>query len=213
MERPCTSKLFPFWRGTLPPHEGADQRPAASRPIQSSKISHCHGSSFVPPTLNRFAASIPSLVRYGGAILSDGSWLPTSLPCCEDLADLVATALNSFCFFYFPDGFPILLSECRQCPCVITRIYICGQYSCQCPELFQPIPSGGYALHFHSQPPFEKFPVCKSALDGEESPAWLRGGTLPTSHHSPSLITGPLLILILPFVNASVLLLFCALQK
>ena len=72
-ERPCTSRLLPFWRGTLPPAVGAAHLPETVRLIQSSRMSLCHGSSTVPPACRMRTASAPSVAGYSGAICADGS--------------------------------------------------------------------------------------------------------------------------------------------
>lgn len=188
MDRPCTSRLLPFWRGTLPPQDGAAHRPAASRPIQSAKTSHCHGSSMVPPTFNNWAASCPSELRYSGAILSDGSWLPISLSFREDLADLIATALRPSDLFNLPYRFPVLFGKRRQCACIITGVDAACQHTRKCFQLLEPVPASGDAFHFHNpNSPFQKSLVCKSALESLGSPRGQGGGIPPhrsvTSSH------------------------------
>ena len=189
MERPCTRRLFPFWRGTLPPQEGAAHRPAASLPIQSDRMSHCHGSRIIPPIRRSSAASIPSLSRYCGAILSDGSWLPISLSFREDLADLVATVLRPSDLFNLPYRFPVLFGKRRQCACIITGVDAACQHTRKCFQLLEPVPASGDAFHFHDpNSPFQKSLVCKSALDGAGSPRGRgRGLPPPVRYQFPSL--------------------------
>ena len=214
MDRPCTSKLFPFWRGTLPPQEGAAQRPAASRPIQSAKTSHCHGSSMVPPTFNNWAASCPSELRYSGAILSDGSWLPSSLPDREDLADFVAIAFCSFYFLNFSDGLTVLLGQRRQCPCIFTAIYADRQHTRKRFELFQPVTTGGYTLHLHDlNHPFKNSLCVNRRWHSKGALGPMGRGILPP-YHSPSLTVGAFVIFVPVFASKKFILLpFCALQK
>ncbi len=62
-------------------------------------------------------------------------------------------------------------------------------------------------------PPFQKFPVCKSALDGKGALAPMGRG-IPPPYHSPSLTVGAFVIFVPIFASKKFILLpFCALQK
>ena len=97
--RPATSKVLPFCLGTLPPHVLLIHLLSSVIAIQSHRTSVCHGSSRRPPINNSLAASSPSVAKYSGEILADGSCFPTILTVLEDVGNLVIVAISSLYFF------------------------------------------------------------------------------------------------------------------
>lgn len=155
---------------------------------------------------------MPSLVWYDGAILSDGSWLPISLPCRKDLADFVAIAFRPFYLFNLPYRFTVLFGKRRQCACIITGVDAACQHKRKCFQLLEPVTASGDTFHFHDpDSPFQKSLVCKSALDGLGSPMGRGGGISPPIRYQfPSLTNNAFFAPILP---VSGLFPFIALQQ